>query len=74
MIDKKTVREEKEMADILSRQYENICSEPRENINSSEFYEFLCDNSDIDNTCKPRKSNIFWLTMAPLLHSSYSHG
>ena len=58
LIDKKTVREEKEMVDILSRQYENICSEPRENINSTEFYEFLCDNSDIDNTCQPRMCNI----------------
>ena len=58
LINRKTVREEKEMADVLSRQYENICSKPRESIDSIEFEEFLLDNSDIDGTCRPKMSDI----------------
>ena len=36
-IDGVTIREEKLMADILSKQYENICSVPMEDIMSLSF-------------------------------------
>ena len=35
------------MADILSKQYERICSVPREDINSGEFKRKLLDISDL---------------------------
>ena len=40
-----TVREEKQMSDILSKQYERICSRPRESIDSENFEIFLHDNN-----------------------------
>ena len=51
LINNKTIREEKEMAEILSKQYENICSKSRESIDLSDLMEFLRDNGDISGTC-----------------------
>ena len=44
---------------ILSKQYESICSKPRESIDS-EFMSFLLDNSDIKDMCKPNMSEIIF--------------
>ena len=58
MINGKLIREEFEMAKILSSQYENICSKPRESIYTEEFHKFLLDDSDIANSCSPRMDSI----------------
>ena len=47
LIDGNTIREEKQMADILSKQYENICSVPMDDINSLSFKMKLMDTSDL---------------------------
>ena len=46
------------MANILSEQYENICSVPREKIDSKSFEEFLMDDSDLEGNCLPRMVDI----------------
>ena len=46
------------MANILSAQYENICSVPKEKIDSVSFNDYLMDNSDIDGISLPRMDDI----------------
>ena len=58
MMKGKIIREEFEMAQILSSQYENICSKPRQSIYTEEFHNFLIDDSDILNSCVPRMEGI----------------
>ena len=58
MVNGNTIKEEEDIANILSKQYEAICSNPRESIYSLEFTNSLLDKSDIDGTCTPNMSTI----------------
>ena len=48
-VDDKVIRGEKEMADILSRQYEDICSVPRMDIKNREFIKDMIENDTTEN-------------------------